>query len=190
MTDPSSGLTPVRAAAAVAGTLAFTGWLASLHPPTPNNPETFLWYQALNKPRWTPPGAVIGAVWTTIETGLAWGGYSLLRRERSPARDAATALWVFNVGMIGGWSELFFGGKKLGASALASAGMIGTGAAYIAAARKVDGKAAATGAPFVAWLCLATVLATKVWRMNAKPQAVPVNDSPTAAAQLQSKSTS
>jgi translocator protein len=166
MNDRSTSLTPIQAGSIVTGTLGFTSWLAALHPPTPNNPETFLWYQALRKPGWTPPGPVIGGVWTTIQAGLAWGGYRLLRQPRTPRRDAAAALWVFNVGMIGGWSEIFFGGRKLGVSAAASAAMLGTGAAYVAVARHVDGKAAATGVPFVAWLCVATLLATQVWRLN------------------------
>jgi translocator protein len=161
-----TGLSPAAAGAVVGGTLGLTAWLASRHPPTPNDPETFHWYQSLEKPGWTPPGPVIGTVWSVIETGLAWGGYRLLRQPRTPARDAAAALWIFNVGMIGGWSEIFFGTKRLGVSALASGAMIGTGAAYIATATKVDRKAAATGVPYVAWLCLATVLATEVWRLN------------------------
>lgn len=165
MSDRPTSLTPVQAGGLVAGALGFTSWLASLHPPVPNT-GTFVWYESLRKPGWTPPGPVIGGIWTTIQAGLAWGGYRLLRQPASPQRNAAAGLWLFNVGMIGGWSEIFFGGRKLGVSAAASAAMLGTGAAYVAVARKVDGKAAATGVPFVAWLGVATLLAAEVWRMN------------------------
>ena len=161
----SGPLPPVQSGSVVAGTLAATTVLAQLHPPIPGT-ETFRWYQSLAKPRWTPPGAVIGAIWTGIEAGMAWGGYRLLRRPPTPARNAALGLWLFNVGMIGGWSELFFGGKKLGPAAIAAGGMLATGAAFVAAADDVDHKAAATGLPFVAWLAVATTLATEVWRMN------------------------
>lgn len=169
MTDQKTALSPIQAGSIVAGALGFTSWLASLHPPTPNNPDTFLWYQSLRKPDWTPPGPVIGGIWTTIQAGMAWGGYRLLRQPASPRRNAAAGLWLFNVGMIGGWSEIFFGGRKLGVSAAASAVMLGTGATYVAVARKVDGKAAAAGVPYVAWLCVATLLATQVWRLNRRP---------------------
>jgi translocator protein len=81
---------------------------------------------------------------------------------------AAFGLWTLNIVAIGGWSALFFGGKKLGASAAAAGGMLATGAAFTAVAAKVDRKAAATGVPFVAWLAFATVLAEEVWRRNRK----------------------
>ena len=45
--------------------------------------------------------------------------------------------------------------------------MLGTGAAYVVAAAKVDRPAAAAGEPFVAWLCFATLLAEQVWQRNA-----------------------
>lgn len=155
-----------QAATLVGAPLAASAVLGALHPPTPADPETFRWYQSLHKPSWTPPGAVIGAVWTTIEAGLAYGGYRLLRQPANGRRDVAFGIWAVSVTAIGGWSELFFGGKKLGLSALAAAGMVATGAAFIAVASKVDRKAAATGLPFVAWLGFATVLATEVWRRN------------------------
>ena len=120
----------------------------------------------LDKPGFTPPDPVFGIVWPLIQGGLAWGGYRLFRGKPTPARYAAAALWSFNVAMIGGWSELFFGGKKLGASTLAAGGMLATGAVFTVVAAKVDRKAAATGLPFVAWLSFATLLAGEVWRRN------------------------
>jgi translocator protein len=166
MTRPS-GLDPLPAAALTAVPLAVSGVLAMLHPPAPGT-ETFRWYRALDKPSFTPPDPAFGIAWTAIQAGLAWGGYRLFRGPPSRAAHAAAALWSFNVAMIGGWSELFFGGKKLGASAAAAAGMLATGAAFSAVAAKTDRKAAATGLPYVAWLGFATVLAEEVWRRNRK----------------------
>jgi len=166
MVEESKGLSRAKAGAVVAGVLGVTAWLASLHPPAPNRPRTFHWYRSLRKPGFKPPDPAFGIVWPIIEAGLAWGGYRLMRTERSPQRDAALALWGFNLLMIGGWSELFFGGKKLGPSAIAAGGMLASGAAFTAAAWPVDRKAAATGIPFVAWLSFATLLAEEIWRLN------------------------
>jgi len=165
MHDPK-GLSRVAAGAIVGGLVGLTAWLASRHPPVPAKPRTFLWYRSLRKPGFKPPDPAFGIVWPVIETGLAWGGYRLLRKPASPARNAAVGLWAFNLAMIGGWSELFFGGKKLGPSAAAAGGMLVTGAAFTATAWQVDRKAAATGVPFVAWLAFATLLAEEVWRLN------------------------
>lgn len=161
----SGALSPLQAAGVVGGTLAASAVLASLHPPAPGT-RTFRWYRSLDKPALTPPDPVFGIAWPIIETGLAWGGYRLLREPATPARNTAVALWVGNVLMIGGWSELFFGGKKLGPAALAAGGMVASGAAFTAAAARTDGKAAATGVPFVAWLGFATYLAVSIWRRN------------------------
>ena len=105
-------------------------------------------------------------VWPVLETGLAIGGYRLLRRPSGSDRNAAAGLWLLNTAMVGGWTELFFRRRRLGASALASGAMIATGAAYAASAAKVDRPAAALAVPFVAWLGFATLLAERVWARN------------------------
>lgn len=167
--DNTASLSRASAAAYVGTALAGANALAFLHPPTPGT-RTFRWYRSLDKPSLTPPDPIFGIAWPIIQTGLAWGGYRLLRSPESPARTTAMALWTFNIGMIGGWSELFFGGKKLGASAIGSAVMFGTGAAFTAVAAKVDRKAAATGVPFTAWLGFATYLAVSIWKRNRPEQ--------------------
>ncbi len=75
-------------------------------------------------------------------------------------------LWLLNAAMVGGWTQLFFREKRLGASVAASGAMIASGAAYVATAAKVDRPAAAAGVPFVAWIGFATLLAGRIWRDN------------------------
>jgi tryptophan-rich sensory protein len=125
------------------------------------------WYQRFDKPGFTPPDRAFGAVWPVLEAGLAVGGCRLLRRPSGPACDAAIGLWLVNTAMVGGWTELFFRKRRLGASAAASAVMVATSSAYVATAARVDRSAAAAGAPFAAWLGFATLLAERIWRDNA-----------------------
>ena len=99
--------------------------------------------------------------------GRAVGGYRLLRQPAGGQRNAAVGRWLLNTAMVGGWTELFFRQKRLGASAAASAAMAATGTAYVVAAAGVDRPAAAVGVPFVAWLGFATLLAERVWQRNA-----------------------
>jgi tryptophan-rich sensory protein len=134
--------------------------------PDPSHPDIRRWYRRLDKPGYTPPDAAFGAVWPVLETGLAVGGYRLLRQPAGRVRNTAVGLWLLNTAMVGGWTQLFFRERRLGASAAASGAMVATGAAYVATAANVDRPAAALAVPFVAWLGFATLLAERIWRDN------------------------
>ena len=166
-TRSSAGLSPVAALAAVAVVLAASAALGMRNAPDRSHPRIRRWYRRLDKPGFTPPDAAFGAVWPVLESGLAVGGYRLLRQPASGPRNAAVGLWLVNTAMVGGWTELFFRRKQLGASAAASAAMVATSAAYVATAARVDRPAAAVGVPFVAWLGFATLHAERVWQRNA-----------------------
>lgn len=161
-----TGLSPWAAGAIVAGVLGASAVVGRRNAPAPDHPRIDRWYHRLDKPGFTPPDAVFGAVWPVLETGLAAGGYRLLRAAPGPRRNAGVGLWLLNSAMVGGWTELFFRRRRLGGSAVASAGMLATGTAYALVARQVDRVAAATAVPFVLWLGFATVLAGSVWRRN------------------------
>ncbi len=162
----AAGLSPLAALGIVGAVLGVNAVVGRRNAPGPSHPGIRRWYRKLDKPGYTPPDAAFGAVWPVLEAGLAVGGYRLLRRPRSAARNTATGLWLLNTAMIGGWTALFFREKKLGASAVASGVMIALSAAYVAAAAKEDRVAAAVGVPFVVWLGFATVLAERIWRDN------------------------
>jgi translocator protein len=125
-----------------------------------------VWYRLLHKPAFQPPDPVIPVAWTLIDSALGLGAYRLLRRPGSTARNRALAWLAVNVGLIGGWSGIFFGRRNLPASTAMAAAMIGTGAAFVAQARTVDRPAAAAGVPFVAWVAFATVLTAALWQRN------------------------
>lgn len=168
-TSAETGMSRPAALAIVVGVLGASAILGRRNAPDPSHPGIRRWYKRLDKPSFTPPDAAFGAVWPILETGLAVGGYRLLRKPASPARTTATGLWLLNTAMIGGWTEIFFRKKQLGSSAIASGAMIATGAAYAIAADKVDRPAAATAVPFVAWLGFATILAERIWARNPSP---------------------
>ena len=157
---------PATAFALVVGAMALTGWSGRKFSPTPEHSRIRRWYRLLDKPGFTPPGPVFGAAWGTIEAVLAYGGYRLLRRPGSPARNGAVGLWAVNNLLIAGWSGLFFGRRALGPSAVAAGGMIAVAGAYAAVAARTDKVAAATAIPLVGWLGFAALLAEEVWRRN------------------------
>lgn len=164
---PSKGLSPIAALAAVTLVMGASAIVAMRNAPVPLHPRIRRWYKRLDKPDFTPPDPVFGAVWPVLESGLAFGGYRLLRQPPSAPRNAAMGLWLVTTAMVGGWTQIFFGEEKLAASAVASGVMLATGVGYVAAAAKVDRPAAAAAVPLVAWLGFATILAEQVWRRNA-----------------------
>ncbi len=161
------GLSPFAALGAVAVVMGASAVVAMRNSPDPLHPRIRRWYKRLDKPGFTPPDPVFGAVWPVLETGLAFGGYRLLRHSSSAPRNTAMGLWLVTTAMVGGWTKIFFGERKLGASAVASGAMLATGAGYVVAAARVDRPAAAAALPFVAWLGFATLLAEQVWERNA-----------------------
>jgi benzodiazapine receptor len=165
-----NGMSRPAAFATIAAVLGASAVLGRRNAPDPSHPGIRRWYKRLDKPSYTPPDAAFGAVWPILETGLAVGGYRLLRQPAEAPRNLAVGLWLLNTAMVGGWTELFFRKKKLGTSAVASAAMIVSGTGYVAAAAKVDRTAAATAVPFVAWLGFATLLAERIWERNRRPE--------------------
>jgi benzodiazapine receptor len=168
---PTRSLLEEPASKGLALALASTAWLvpalmSSSTAPSPNHPRILLWYKSLRQPPWKPPDLAIPLAWFGIETCLAAAAYRLLRRHGSPPRNRALGWLATNVVSIGGWSWLFFGRRNLAVSTLASAGLLGTSVAYVAAARKEDPTAAAQGLPLVAWVAFATVLTASIWRRN------------------------
>jgi tryptophan-rich sensory protein len=160
------GLSRVAAAAIIGAALGVSAVLARRNSPDPTHPGIRRWYKRLDKPGYTPPDPVFGAVWPVLESGLAVGGYRLLRSPASGPRNLAAGLLLLNIGMTGGWTELFFGRRELGPSAIASGAMVASGAGYVAAAARVDRTAAVLAVPFVAWVGFATLLAERIWEKN------------------------
>ena len=132
----------------------------------PQRPINGIWYAALRKPSYTPPGPAFGAAWTVLDGLLATAGYRLMTKPRSPARTLALAGWGLCTAGLAGYPWVFFGKKRLDASLAVTGAMLVSAAGTVAASRKVDRPAAAMGLPLVAWLGFATLLSEEIWRRN------------------------
>jgi tryptophan-rich sensory protein len=167
----ASGITPpsrVVAAAVAASAFAVPLAMSASSSPAPPHLRVLAWYKTLRMPAFKPPDWVIPAAWAAIETGLATSAYRLLRTAPSEERTRALGWLAWNVTMIGGWSRLFFKHRRLGASTLAAASMVATGAALVRQSRPLDPVASRAAIPFVAWVSFATVLTAAIWRLNAR----------------------
>jgi benzodiazapine receptor len=163
---PDAGWTPGEAALLAAGAVALGGLLGAPFNPNPARPGISAWYRSLAKPPGTPPRPVIAITWPVLQTLLAIAGYRLLRAPRGRDRGAALGWWGFSVAMIPIWSAIFFGAGRMGAGTAAASAELAGGVALVAAARRVDGVAAAASVPLVAWLAFANWLAAGLWRRN------------------------
>jgi benzodiazapine receptor len=100
------------------------GLFSRRYSPDPTHPDIRDWYDSLEKPPYKPPDPVFGAAWPVVTTLLGIGAYRLMRQPRSPERDAALALWAFNVAMTSGWTKIFFSERNITGGAVAGAVMI------------------------------------------------------------------
>ena len=160
------GLSPATAALIVGGVQVLSGLFSRRYSPDPTHPDIRDWYDSLEKPPYKPPDPVFGAAWPVVTTLLGIGAYRLMRQPRSPERDAALALWAFNVAMTSGWTKIFFGERNITGGAVAGAVMIAGGAAYVERASRVDGTAAALGVPFTAWTAFGDIMTEDLRERN------------------------
>ena len=125
------------------------------------------WYPTIAKPGYTPPGFVIGIVWTGI--------YILAAASLIMFTDAARgkhAFWPIIVlyalnGIINAaWSYVFFAQHALGPAVL-HAGLIGVSVAAIMRAVWPYSRAASLLLlPYLAWVTFATFLSYQIYRLN------------------------
>jgi len=122
------------------------------------------WYDGLAKPSWTPPGSVIGAVWTVLFALIAVASALAAGRGRPPAYALTL---VVNLALNAGWSYLFFA-RRAPAAALGLLVVLElTCVALVLLAWPASRLAAALLLPYAAWVAFAGLLNGSVVRMNA-----------------------
>jgi tryptophan-rich sensory protein len=129
--------------------------------------DTNSWYQSLNKPVFTPPGWVFGAVWPVLyilmgtAAGLVWN-----KGLSSKAVSSAMAAFAVQLILNGAWSLLFFGMHRID---LALLEVIAMGIAIVVTEAlfwKVRPALAVLLWPYLAWVCFAITLNAMFWELN------------------------
>ena len=135
------------------------GWLA-------NSGFSNNWYAPLAKPSIQPPGWAFGVVWTTLYTFMGIAVALLL--VEPPSRQRRLALGLFAVQLVLNflWSPVFFGAGYIDWSFLIILALDVLVTATIIAAWPLNRVAALLLVPYLAWLCLATVLNHETGRLN------------------------
>ena len=124
-------------------------------------------YDAVKRPRWSPPAWTYGPIWTALNAAQAWGDLRLLRRRSR--KSAMLALQAVSWLSFLGYTPMFF---RLRSPRLALATRIVHAASTVASivlARRVDSKAALALAPTAAWLGYALPVSGWIAARNADP---------------------
>ncbi len=125
------------------------------------------WYKTIKLPAWTPPGSVIGFVWTTIfilstiSALIVWNKFS-----RNKRFAWIIGLFLINAGLNVLWSFLFFNQHLIGWSVI-EAGLLGLSViGLIILIGPISRLAAWLLAPYAAWVSFATYLTYIIWTLN------------------------
>jgi translocator protein len=144
--------------------VAGAAWFGSRY--TPKDPKTKLWYERLEKPKYSPPHEVYPLVWTSLAALIAYSGWRTWLAESSARRSQALRLWAAQLVSNAEWTKLFFGQhrpQRALADALFLESVI---IRYIVAAYEVDPVAALTFVPYAAWVAFATALNIEIALRN------------------------
>ncbi len=128
------------------------------------------WYVHLRKPSWTPPGRVIGAVWTVLYILAAWAAIIAWNVPAgtvwAPVRAGVYALFCLNAALNVSWSWVFFYLRRPFAAVWVCLALDLTIVALIQLLAPASLLAAWLLVPYAAWVTFACYLNYRVWGMN------------------------
>jgi len=123
------------------------------------------WYRGLRKPSWTPPGGVIGAVWTVLYI-LAAISALIVWNLSAPVSAIVATLFILNAVVNVFWSYVFFYLYKMGPAIWVCLFLDITIVLLIWFIAPLSVLAAWLLVPYAAWVTFASYLNYRVWAMN------------------------
>ena len=128
------------------------------------------WYSRLRKPSYQPPRAAFPTVWTALYGDIAATSAVTIDRFRATGQDdrarTYTVALALNLLLNAGWSWLFFGYHKLGASAVGAAALTASSADLVRRTAQATPRGGLALLPYPLWCGFATILSTHIWRLN------------------------
>ncbi|MFH1822883.1 MAG: TspO/MBR family protein [Patescibacteria group bacterium] len=125
------------------------------------------WYKSINLPSWTPPGSVIGAVWTLI---FILGTISALiffnKAEHNSLFNWIIIVFIINAFLNVFWSYLFFYLHLISPAIFEAATLGASVVILIILIWPISRLAASLLIPYASWVMFATYLTYSVWIVN------------------------
>lgn len=125
------------------------------------------WYEALNKPSFTPPGWVFGPAWTVLYIMMAAAAIIIFRQGwNSEGVRLGLLLFAIQLALNLSWSPVFFGLHEITWSVVIIIALwLAIGATTIVFFR-ISTLAGLLFVPYWLWVSFASVLNISIWRMN------------------------
>jgi translocator protein len=125
------------------------------------------WYQALEKPAWTPPSWLFGPVWTVLYAMMGVAAWLVWRERGFSGAPTALGLFLLQLVLNAAWSWLFFGLQRPDLAAAEILILWAAIAATIVASWRVRPLAGWLLVPYLLWVSFAAALNVAIWRLNA-----------------------
>jgi tryptophan-rich sensory protein len=125
------------------------------------------WYDALRKPAVSPPKGLFGPVWALVYGAIAVAAWLNWWRGRATAAGRlALRLYGLQLALNALWSVAVFGLRSPGPGLVVIGLLESSIAAWLIASARLDRRAAALIAPYLAWVSFASYLNLRVWQLN------------------------
>lgn len=121
------------------------------------------WYTALAKPRWKPPGGVIGPAWVVLFSLMGYAAWSVWRLD---GLGWPLALFLAHLPVNWVWSWLMFGRRRIDLAAKHILFLWGAILAVVLGFATVSLFAAALLVPYLCWVGYAAALNRAIVRLN------------------------
>jgi len=125
------------------------------------------WYNSLNLPEFTPPGSLIGSIWTIIYILTAIAALLFYSKaQRGSQWKWVTVMFLVNASLNVFWSYLFFTEHLIGVAVLKAAALGLSVLALIYLIYPVSRIGAILLIPYASWVFFATYLNYLIWTLN------------------------
>ena len=125
------------------------------------------WYEALEKPFFTPPAWVFGPVWTILYLMMGIAAFLVWQKGLSKAQvRVALACFVAQLVFNAAWSAIFFGFHSVGLALFDIVFLWFAILATVVSFWRVDRLAAGLLLPYIGWVSFAVILNTGIYLLN------------------------
>ncbi|MFC0284706.1 TspO/MBR family protein [Camelimonas abortus] len=125
------------------------------------------WYAQLRKPRFTPPDAIFGPVWTVLYALMAFAVWRVLRLPAGTVgKGAGVTLFYIQLALNAAWSWMFFAMHSPLAGMINIVIQLFFIVLTLSVFRRLDRVAALCLVPLLAWVAFATALTVSIWKLN------------------------
>lgn len=121
------------------------------------------WYDALNKPAWTPPNWLFPVAWVTLYLLMS---AAAARASQVEGSAMGLALWSVQIAFNTLWTPVFFGLRRMRAALGVMVFLWGSVAATTLVFLQLDVWAGLMFLPYLVWVTVAGALNLAVVRLN------------------------